>query len=417
MTADTLALLGGPKAVTASPRSFVRYGDAELEQLREALTQGTLFYAHGKKVKELCARFAEMHGVAHCIPTSSCTASIHVAVAALDLEPGDEIITAPITDMGTVLGMLWCQLVPIFADVDPDTHLLDPTSVEARITPRTKAIVPVHMAGTPCDMAAMRAIADKHGLAIIEDCAQSYLAEFDGKRVGTFGELSCFSINEYKHISCGDAGLILTDDDNLASRCRLLIDKGYDRSGLLRIRTTPFLAMNYRMTELQGAVALAQLEKLEGIVAHYRAMYDRFHVAMQGVEGLLLPVETPRGRTSAWFYMMRIDETKLGVTRDWFAEAVRAEGAPGGGYIPFPIYLNDIFANQATLGTSHMPYSLPGVELGDRYAEGACPNAEMLLKTCLNFSMTLGQTEELMVQYAAAYKKVAAYCLKQKPSV
>ncbi|HOS43813.1 MAG TPA: DegT/DnrJ/EryC1/StrS family aminotransferase, partial [Armatimonadota bacterium] len=128
MTADTLALLGGPKAVTASPRAFIRYGDAELAQLREALAQGTLFYAHGKKVKELCARFAELHGVAHCIPTSSCTAAIHVAVAALNLEPGDEIITAPITDMGTVLGMLWCQLVPIFADVDVDTQQMDPAS-------------------------------------------------------------------------------------------------------------------------------------------------------------------------------------------------------------------------------------------------------------------------------------------------
>ncbi len=417
MTDTTLALLGGPQTVTATPRPFVRYGDAELEQLREALAQGTLFYAHGKKVKELCSRFAEMHGVAHCIPTSSCTASLHVAVAALNLEPGDEIITSPITDMGTVLGMLWCQLVPIFADVDPDTHLMDPASVEARITPRTKAIIPVHMAGTPCDMAAMQAIADTHGLAIIEDCAQSYLAEYDGKRVGTFGALSCFSINEYKHISCGDAGLILSNDDALATRCRLLLDKGYDRSGLLRIRATQFLACNYRMTELQGAVALAQLDKLEGIVARYRALYDRFHAAMQGVEGLILPVEPAGGRTSAWFYMMRIDEAKLGVTRDWFAEAVRAEGAPGGGYIPFPIYLNDIFANQATLGTSRMPYSLPSVDIGTRYDEGACPNAEMLLKTCLNFSFGMAQTEELIDQYAAAYRKVAGYCLGQQSGV
>jgi perosamine synthetase len=417
MTDNTLALLGGPKTVTAIPRLFTRYGDAELEQLREALAQGTLFYAHGKKVKELCARFAEMHGVAHCIPTTSCTASLHVAVAALNLEPGDEIITSPITDMGTVLGMLWCQLVPIFADVDLDTHLMDPASVEARITPRTRAILPVHMAGLPCDMVAMRAIADKHGLAIIEDCAQSYLAEFNGQKVGTFGDLSCFSINEYKHISCGDGGLILTNDDALASRCRLLMDKGYDRSGLLRIRATQFLAMNYRMTELQGAVALAQLDKLEGIVAHYRALYDRFHAAMQGVDGLCLPLETPGGRTSAWFYMMRIDEAKLGVTRDWFAEAVRAEGAPGGGYIPFPIYLNDIFANEDTLGTSHLPYSLPGVEIGNRYAEGTCPNAETLLKTCLNFSFGMAHTEELIDQYAAAYRKVAAYCLRQQTAV
>ena len=414
MSTETLALFGGPKAITTAPRPYQRYGDAELAQLQEALAQNTLFYAFGAKVKTFCERFAAMHGMKHCIPASSCTAAIHLAVASLNLEPGDEVITAPVTDMGTILGILWCQLIPVFADLDADTHLLDPASVEAHITPRTRAIIPVHLAGAPCDMDAMRAIADKHGLTIIEDCAQSYLAEYDGRYVGTFGELSCFSINEYKHISCGDGGMVLTNDDELADRCRLLMDKGYERSGQSRNRGTPFLAMNYRMTELQGAVALAQLEKLPEIVAYYRALYDRLHAGLLGTPGLRLPRMVDKGRTSAYSYMLCLDEEALGIPREWFLRALAAEGLPVGGYIAAPSYRIDLFNNQATLGHSGMPFTLPGVDIGNRYDEGSCPQAEQILRTCVFLTLGMQHTGELMDDIAAAYRKVAHYCIRQQ---
>jgi dTDP-4-amino-4,6-dideoxygalactose transaminase len=414
MSDDTLTLLGGPKTVTATPRAYQRYGEAELEQLREALEQNTLFSPHGKKVKTLCERFAALHGRKHAIPTTSCTASIHTAIAALGLEPGDEIITAPITDMGTVLGMLWCQLIPVFADVDIDTHNLDPKSVEAHITPRTKAIIPVHLAGMPNDMDALRDIADRYNLIIVEDCAQSYFAEYKGSRVGSFGTLACFSINEYKHISCGDGGIVLTDDDELAARCRLFVDKGYDRTGYARVRSTPFLCQNYRMTELQGAVALAQLEKLPEIVSHYRALYATLDAGLAGIDGLCLPKLVPGGMNSAWFYMLRVDEEVLGVTRDWFVQAVNAEGAGGYPYIPAPVYRTGLFANRCTLGDSGLPFTLPGVNVDGYYDEGACPNAERLLRTCINIGIGMTGTVELMEQTAAAYRKVAGYCLREK---
>ncbi|MHB9022657.1 MAG: DegT/DnrJ/EryC1/StrS family aminotransferase [Armatimonadota bacterium] len=413
MTNETLALFGGPQAKTAQPQAIQRYGAEELAQLQEALAQNTLFYAQGSKVKTLCARFAEMHGVKHCIPTSSCTAALHTAVAGLNLEPGDEIITGPITDMGTVIGILWCQLIPVFADLGLDTHTLDPESVRARITPRTKAIIPVHLSGAPSDMRAIQAIAKEHGLAIIEDCAQSYLAEYDGRLVGTFGDLACFSINEYKHISCGDAGLVLTDNDDLAERCQLLTDKGYLRSGSTRNRNMAFLALNYRMTELQGAVALAQLGKLPEIVAYYRALHDRLHAGLQDIEGLHLPRDVDGGRTSAWFYMLRVDEEVLGVTRDWMLQALQAEGASVGPYIAEPIYRTGVFVDRATFGTSGLPFTLPGVEIGDRYDEGACPNAEKILKTCINLSFSRRNTLQEMDETAAAFRKVVGYCLRQ----
>jgi len=413
MSGENLALFGGPKAKTTPAGTFQRYGDEELAQLREALAQNTLFYAHGSKVKTLCERFAALHGMAHCVPVSSCSAAIHVALASLNLEPGDEVITSPITDMGTVLGMLWCQLIPVFADLDPDAYNLDPASVEARITPRTRAIVAVHLAGAPCDLGALRAIAEKHHLTLIEDCAQSYLAEYRGKYVGSYGDLSCFSINEYKHISCGDGGLILTNDDNLALRCRLLSDKGYDRTGQMRNRMTPFLALNYRMTELQGAVALAQLDKLPGIIAHFRKVGDRLHAGLQAIEGLLLPRIVDGGRSSYWFYMLRVDEAALGVTRDWFLQAIQAEGVEAGAYISAPVYRTGVFADQATLGSSGLPFTLPGSS-GGRYAEGTCPQAEEILRTCINIGIGMWRSEGEMDEIASAFRKVAEYCLAQR---
>jgi len=414
MSDEKLALFGGPKAKTTPAGSYQRYGEEELAQLREALEQNTLFYAHGTKVKTLCERFAALHGRKHCIPVSSCSAAIHVAVASLNLEPGDEVITSPITDMGTVLGMLWCQLIPVFADLDLDTYNLDPAAVEAAITPRTRAIVAVHLAGAPCDLDALRCIAEKHHLTLIEDCAQSYLAEYRGKYVGAYGDLACFSINEYKHISCGDGGLILTDDDDLAARCRLLSDKGYDRSGQSRNRMTPFLALNYRMTELQGAVALAQLDKLPAIIDCYRKLGDRLHAGLRGIEGLLLPRIVDGGRTSYWFYMLRIDEEKLGVTRDWLLEAIQAEGVEAGAYMATPVYRTGVFADQATLGSSGLPFTLPGVSIGDRYSEGACPRAEKVLRTCIVIGLGPGRGEREIDEIAAAFRKVADFSLTQR---
>jgi len=414
MNGEKLALFGGPKAKTTPAGTYQRYGEEELAQLREALAQNTLFYAHGTKVKTLCERFAALHGRKHCIPVSSCSAAIHVAATALNLEPGDEVITSPITDMGTVLGMLWCQLIPVFADLDPSAYNIDPAAVEAAVTPRTRAMVAVHLAGAPCDLDALRAIAKKHHLILIEDCAQSYLAEYRGKYVGGYGDLACFSINEYKHISCGDGGLILTDDDDLAARCRLLSDKGYDRSGQSRNRMTPFLALNYRMTELQGAVALAQLDKLREIIDCYQKLGDRLHDGLRGIEGLLPPRIVDGGRTSYWFYMLRIDEVELGVTRGWFLEALQAEGVEAGAYMGTPVYRTGVFADQATFGSSGLPFTLPGVAVGDRYAEGSCPQAEEILRTCIVIGLGPGRSEKEMDEIAAAFRKVAGYCITHR---
>src|SRR5438093_4482139 len=190
---------------------------------------------------------------------------------AAGVSPGDEVIVPPITDMGTVLPVLWQNAVPIFVDLDPRTYNMTPATVEQAITPRSRAIIAVHLAGNACDLKALKAIADKHKLWLIEDCAQSHGCTYDGKPVGTVGQLGIYSYNEFKHISCGDGGLVVTNDNSLATKARLATDKAYNRAPGATAREPHFLADNYRMTELQGAVALAQLGKLDSIVSRRRA--------------------------------------------------------------------------------------------------------------------------------------------------
>ncbi|MEW6230490.1 MAG: aminotransferase class V-fold PLP-dependent enzyme, partial [Bacillota bacterium] len=188
-----LALHGGPRTKVTPFGTGQRFGEEELAELREALEQNTLFYWYGKKVKQLCAEFAAFYNLPHCVATSSGTAAIHVALASLGVGVGDEVITSPITDWGTVIGILYQGSVPIFADVDPHTYNLDPGSVEARITQKTRIILVVHLAGNPCDMDGIMALARKYGLRVVEDCAQSYLCRYKDQLAGTFGDFGCFS--------------------------------------------------------------------------------------------------------------------------------------------------------------------------------------------------------------------------------
>jgi perosamine synthetase len=217
MPAPALALNGGPKAV-ASPRpEHHRWGAEELARLTTMVDQASLFYWKGPQCAALLASFRREYPLRHVMPCSSGSASLHIAVAALQLPPGSEVITSPITDMGSVIGVLYQQLVPVFADIDPHTYNLDPEDVRRRITPKTRALMVVHLAGNPSDMTALMAIAREHNLAVIEDCAQSWGARHRGTPVGLFGDLACYSFNEYKHVSCGDGGLVGTNRDDLGT--------------------------------------------------------------------------------------------------------------------------------------------------------------------------------------------------------
>ena len=210
MDKSKLALYGGPKAKTTPMGTGPRFGEEDLKYLKEAIDQNTLFYWYGNQVKQLTARFAELYGAPYCTATSSGTAAIHVALGICGVTAGDEVITSPVTDMGTIIGIVYQNAIPVFADLDPHSYTLDPKSVEEKITDKTKAIIAVHLTGGPTDMDAIMDIARRHNLKVIEDCAQSYMATYKGQLLGTIGDVGCFSLNDFKQISAGDGGLILT---------------------------------------------------------------------------------------------------------------------------------------------------------------------------------------------------------------
>lgn len=410
MASTELALHGGPKAKTVPFGSGKRFGEEELNELREALEQNTLFYWGGRKVKQLCSDFAAMFNVPHAVATSSGTASLHVAVAALGIGAGDEVITSPITDMGTLIGILFQGAIPVFADVDPHTYNMDPASVEACITPRTKALLLVHLAGNPCDMDAMMAIARKHNLKVIEDCAQSYLCTYKGKLAGTIGDVGCFSLNDYKHISAGDGGMLLTSDPEIARQLAYYADKHYHRDG--SGRDPEWLAANYRMTELQGAVGIAQLKKLRNICERRNFLGDKLTSLIAGLPGIYPHKITPGAWSTYWFYMLRVDEKELGATRADFAAAVRAEGVGcSEGYIAQPVYCYDVLAKGQVLRNTKFPFDVENVP---NYGLGLCPVAEEVLATACRLSINEFFSDQDIEEMAEAIRKVATYFASKK---
>lgn len=414
MQQEKLALLGGPKTKTGPYGSGMRFGKEELKELKEALEQNTLFYWYGNKVKSFTKKFAEMYGTNYCVATSSGTAAIHVALGTLGVGPGDEVITSPITDIGTVIGILFQNAIPVFADLDPNTYNLDPASVESKITDRTKAIIVVHLAGNSADMDPIMEIARRHHVKVIEDCAQSYLTYYKGKLAGTIGDIGCFSVNDFKTISAGDGGMLVMNDQELYRRAFRFADKNYDRlPNAGAVRDVTFLAPNYRMNELTGAVGLAQLEKLKWICDRRNAYGERISAGIKDLPGVEIPKVLEGCRSSYWFYMFRIDESKAGVGRDQFSDALAAEGIQcGRGYIPTCVYRYDMFANKNAYDSTKCPFNCQYTKNKVSYEEGLCPTAENILKTAIKMPVSEFFTDQDADDVIRAIRKVADYYRK-----
>jgi dTDP-4-amino-4,6-dideoxygalactose transaminase len=405
---EKLAVEGGPKAKRTPFPPRKRHGELEKRYLSEVIDSDMLFYFAGTKVYEFQRRFAEMLGQKHCIACSSGTAAVHIAVGALQLPAGSEVITSSITDMGTVTGMLYQGLVPVFADVEADTLNMDAASVRERITKRTKAIVAVHHSGLAVDMDVLLAIGNSHGIPVVEDCAQAYLCEYNGRLAGTMGAIAAFSLNHFKHITCGSGGMVVTSDDNLRYKASLFVDKCFQREE--KIRNPFFLAPNYQMTELQGAVALAQLERVEDIVDARRRHGMNLNGLLAGVEGVT-PQAIREGRKHSFFhYPFNLDLDLLGCTAREFSDALTAEGIPNeahqitGGR---PVYLFDIFQNRSAFPESHLPFHCSDNGADRVYRKGDCPVAEEAYNHWLIMNLYEHYTDLDIEEIAFGIHKVA----------
>ena len=288
---DRLAINGGTPCRQRPFPQRAPYGEEEIELLEQAVRSQNLFGMGGTMVPRLEQAFCELYGVRHAAASSSGTAALHVAIGTINPSPGDEIITAPITDAGTILPIVYQNCIPVFADVD-ETYTLDPADVERKITARTAAIVAVHLFGNACNMEALVEVARRHGIPLVEDCSQAHATRYQGRYLGAWGDIATFSFQQSKHMTTGDGGMTITNRDEWADRMSMFRDKGWTRQAGLARRSYLFLAPNYRMTELQGAVGLAQIRKVRTVVEQRTALGTRLNERINGIEGLHpVPVE------------------------------------------------------------------------------------------------------------------------------
>jgi perosamine synthetase len=246
------ALKGG---VPMIPISKPAIGEAEKQAVLEVLESGML--VQGPRTARLEEKFASVCGVKHAIGTSSGTSALHLALLANGIGPGDEVITSPFTFIASINSILYCGARPVFVDIEEDSFNINPALMEQAVTPSTKALMPVHLYGYPCDMAPIMEMAGRHKLAVIEDAAQAIGAEYQGQRVGSFGA-GCFSLYATKNVMSGEGGMITTNDEVIAEKCRMLRNHGMRRRYYHEI-----LGYNYRLSDLHAAIGLAQLERLE----------------------------------------------------------------------------------------------------------------------------------------------------------
>jgi dTDP-4-amino-4,6-dideoxygalactose transaminase len=399
---STLAIDGGtPVRSEPLPGHARLMGQDEIDALTEVIQSGQTGRHGGTKVKELERAFAGRYGVKHAIAVSSGSAADHTAIAMIDPEPGDEIITTPCTDFGGVLGILFQNAIPVFADLDPQTLCLDPASVEANITPRTRAILATHLFGGLADMDALLRIGERHGIPVIEDCAQAQLAELDGRLAGTMGQIGCFSFNNTKHLNCGEGGMVVTNDDALARRARLFADKAWPRDEAERYSL--FLGQNYRLNELEGAVALVGLRRLDANVESRRRAVERVYERIAGVPGISIPESLPGARSSYWILHLFVDE---GIDAGLVASALDAEGRSFGARYVTPLYTWPVLRDAQTYGTSRFPFDSPYTGRVFDYAPGLCPVFEERRERLIVLSVDEQWTDADADDVAAAIAKV-----------
>lgn len=321
------------------PISKPYIGEEEKQAVMAVLDSGML--AQGPRVADFEERFADLCGVPHAVATSSGTTALHIALLAHHIGPGDEVITTPFTFIASANSIIFAGARPVFVDIDEETFNMDPEQVERAITPRTKAIMPVHLYGYMCDMGALQTIADRYGLAIIEDACQAVGAAFQGKRAGAFGT-GAFSLYATKNIMSAEGGMITTHDDEVAERCRLLRSHGMKQRYYHEM-----LGYNFRMTDLHAAIGLAQAGRLADFTRKRQANAAYFNERIKSVV-------TPRvkeGYEHVWHqYTIRVDN---GRDRDAAVTQLNQAGIGTGIFYPVPAHQQEYM--RRIVGSVHMP--------------------------------------------------------------
>jgi perosamine synthetase len=409
---EKLALYGG--APVSRDLVQMEHGgimeEEEIEAAGGVLRSGRRWQYNGEHIAAFEAETAAYLGARHAIAVNTGTTNMHIALAACGIGPGDEVITTPFTFIATQVAILLQNAVPIFADIDPTTYNISPGSVEAQITERTKAILAVSLFGNPLDMDPLMQIARRHNLKVIDDAAQSEGAVYHGRKIGALADITCFSFTAPKPMTtAGEGGMITTDDDDLAHSMGMIRAFGYDRVKRLHSNQLihEMIGWNARLTEIQAAVGRAQLRKLD---RWNQIRIDNAHyltARLSQIDGIIPPAEQPDTRHIFWMYTIRLLPKRLGVSRDQFQAALRAEGIESHVYYAPPNYRQPYFQELRGYGNTSCPWRCPWYTGHVDYTQVRLPVVEQVAGEVLSLPVQNLLGLDDMEKVATAVEKVA----------
>jgi dTDP-4-amino-4,6-dideoxygalactose transaminase len=398
-----LALFGGPPVRRTPFPAWPVFDEAEEAAVLRTLRSGKWGRLEGGEVARFEARFAAAHGCRHGIAVVNGTVSLRLALLAAGIGAEDEVIVPPYTFLSTASAVVEANAVPVFADIEPDTFNLDPAAVRAALTPRTRAIIPVHFAGQAADMAAIMDIAREADLVVIEDAAHAHGASYQDRPAGSLADLASFSFQSSKNMTAGEGGIITTNDERLAAACESMQNCGRVPGGVWYEHHV--ISGNYRLGELQGALLNCQLDRLDAQAAVREARGRRLAARLAGLPGL-----RPQARATACtrhayhLFMLRLDEAAFGAPRARVLEALQAEGIPCSAGYGWPLPRQPLFTRKA-----FGPYLQTAAGRLD-YAAAACPVSDRLCREAiwLEHRLLLGSAADVD-DIAAAFEKVHAH--------
>jgi dTDP-4-amino-4,6-dideoxygalactose transaminase len=365
---------------------------AEIDEVVATLKSGWL--GTGPRAARFEEEFREYIGTRHALALNSCTAALHLSMIAAGLEPRDEVITAPHTFAATANSIVHAGAVPVFVDVDRRTQNIDPSLIEAAITPKTRAIIPVHFAGRPCEMDAIMAVAEKHGLKVIEDAAHAIEAVYRGRHIGTIGDAACFSFYVTKNLTTGEGGMVTTDDDTWAEKIQTYGLHGLSKGAWKRYSDEGFVhyqvlypGFKYNMTDMQAAIGIHQLARVERSARRRREIWERYDMAFADLPTRTPAPEEPNTTHARHLYTLLLDVERLRVGRDAVAEELKAEGI-GTGIHYISVHLHAYYRERFG------------------FAPEAFPNARHLSERTLSLPFSARLSDQDVEDVIAAVRKV-----------
>lgn len=422
----TLALLGGTPVRSKPFPAYKVIGEEEKRAAVRVIESGVLSrflgawhadFFGGPEVQAFEREWASMTGARHGISVNSCTSGLYAAVGAAGAGPGDEIIVSPYTMAASATAPLIYGAIPVFADIDPESYCISAETIRPKITPRTRAIIVVHIFGQPADMDPIMALANEYGLIVIEDCAQAPFAAYRGRPVGSLGHMGVFSLNYHKHIHTGEGGIVTTNDDRLAERVQLIRNHAeavVEKKGVMDL--VNMIGFNFRLGEIEAAIGREQLKKGAELIARRKKNVACLENRIRGLPGLSMPHAA--GDHVYYAHVFDYDAGITGVSRERIVQALKAElpvtelregDGPlvGMGYVK-PLYLMPMFQNQIAYGKSGYPFTSPLYGGKVDYRKGLCPNVERahFERVITHEMMRPGMAETDLDDVAAAFHKV-----------